>query len=95
MKNTRARLAAAATVLGLGALGGVAMETNHGLPAASQPIASTATAGQGPIVTSASGAAAPASQPVALPSATTTRPPIVTGASGSGAGRPGLVEVDD
>lgn len=78
MTNRRAQIAATATVLGLGALGGVALGTNHGVPAATQGVA-----GSTSVVTSASGAVAPASQPVALHS-TTTRPPIVTRASGGG-----------
>ncbi len=80
MTNRRAKFAATATVLGLGALGGVALGTNHGVPAATQG----AVGSSGSVVTSASGAVASTSQPVALPSAT-TRPPIVTRASGAGA----------
>lgn len=36
MNNRRAKLVAGATVLGLGALGGVAMSTNQGVPASGQ-----------------------------------------------------------
>jgi len=83
MNNRRAKLMAGATVLGLGALGGVAMGTNQGLPA-SQPLAAS---GSRSIVTSASGAVA--AQPASAPAG--TRPPIVTRASGGGA----PVEIDD
>ena len=83
--NRRAKLAAGATVLGLGALGGVAMATNHGVPVAAQQ---TARAGSAAVVTSASGATAtPASQPIAVRASANARPPIVTRASGAGAGR--------
>lgn len=81
MTNRRAKIAAGATVAGLAALGGVALGTNPGMPAATQQAAS---GGGSPIVTSASGAAAvPATQNVALHQ---TRPPIVTRASGGGSG---------
>jgi len=74
---------ATATVLGLGGLAGVAIESNHGLPAGSAGIASSG------IVTQASGAAAtPGST---SPSA--GRAPIVTRASGGAAGP--LTPVDD
>jgi hypothetical protein len=36
MNNRRAKLMAGATVLSLGALGGAAMATNHGIPASQQ-----------------------------------------------------------
>jgi hypothetical protein len=81
MTNRRAKIAATATVLGLGALGGVALESNHGVPATTQSVA----AAGGSVVTSASGAVSPAGQPVALRSST-ARKPIVTRASGSGSG---------
>jgi hypothetical protein len=83
MTNRKAKIAAAATVAGLAALGGVALESNHGLPAATQ-----GASGAGPtaIVTSASGATLPAAQPIALHRGATTRPPIVTRASGAGGG---------
>jgi hypothetical protein len=92
MTKRRAKIAAGATVLGLGALGGVALGSNPGMPpAATQQLAST---GSGQIVTSASGAAAtPATQTVAVRSGTSTHPPIVTRASGGGA--PRGVEFDD
>ena len=91
MRNRRAKLAAGATVLGLGALGGVALGTNQGIPAATQQVAGAG--GSAPIVTSASGAAAtPVSRPIAVRSNPGTRPAIVTRASG---GAPPASEVDD
>lgn len=87
MKNKRAKIAAAATVVGLGGLGGVALGTNHGVPSAAQQ----ASRGGPALVTSASGATVPAGQPATV-SNETTRPPIVTRASG---GVSGLVPADD
>jgi hypothetical protein len=78
MNNRRAKLAAGTTVLALGALGGVALGTNHGIPTAQQVAAS---GGSGAIVTSASGATA-ANQPVAVSTNAGPRRPIVTRASG-------------
>lgn len=79
MTNRRAKIAAGATVVGLTALGGVALGTNPGMPAAK-----VASAGSSSIVTSASGAA---TVPVAeTGSQHQTRPPIVTRASGGVAG---------
>ena len=84
MSNRRAKAVATATVLGLGALGGVALGSNPGMPGASQQAAGGATAS---VTTSASGASAvPTSQTVALKSATNGRAPIVTRASGGGLG---------
>jgi hypothetical protein len=81
MNSRRAKLVAGATVLGLGALGGVAMGTNPGMPTAARQ----ATPGAGAkIVTSASGSATAVSQPVALRTNPGARPPIVTRASGAG-----------
>jgi hypothetical protein len=82
MTNRRAKLAATATVLGLGALGGVALGTNPGIPAATQQVGGGgATAA---VVTGASGASAvPVSQTVAF-HRFTPRAPIVTRASGGG-----------
>jgi hypothetical protein len=92
MNNRRAKIAATATVLGLGALGGVALETNPGVPAAGRQLASSS--GSGSIVTSASGAsAAPTAQTVAVRGETAGRAPIVTRAGGGGA--VGGVEFDD
>jgi hypothetical protein len=86
MTNRRAKIAATATVLGLGALGGVALGTNPGVPGAGQQLASSG--GSGSIVTSASGASAvPTSQAVAARGETGARAPIVTRASGGGAAR--------
>jgi hypothetical protein len=88
MTNRRAKIAAGATVVGLGALGGVALGTNPGMPAGTQPVASN---GSPAVVTSASGAAAlPATQNAALHQ---VRPPIVTRASG-GVGATNLTEED-
>jgi hypothetical protein len=39
MTHRRAKIAAGATVVGLAALGGVALGTNPGMPAASQQVA--------------------------------------------------------
>jgi hypothetical protein len=88
MTNRRAKIAAGATVVGLAALGGVAMGTNPGMPV-TQQVASTN--GSSPVVTSASGAATmPATGNAALHQ---TRPPIVTRASGGGTGT-NLMEED-
>ncbi|MGE5406975.1 MAG: hypothetical protein ACM3NV_00015 [Syntrophothermus sp.] len=86
MTNRRARAAATATVLGLGALGGVALGSNpgvQGLQTASQQAGPGAVASA---TTGASGAAALPSQSVAVKSASTGAP-IVTRASGGGAVR--------
>lgn len=88
MTNRRAKIAAGATVVGLGALGGVALGTNPGMPTGAQ-VASVN--GSSPVVTSASGAAAvPATQNAALHQ---NRPPIVTRASG-GVGGTNFTEED-
>lgn len=88
MTNRRAKIAAGMTVLGLGALGGIALGSNPGPPVATQQ------AGRGSgaaIVTSASGAAAvPTTQTVPVKSE--THQPIVTRASGGGVG---LTPTDD
>jgi hypothetical protein len=77
MTNRRAKAAATATVLGLGAPGGVA-------PGATQQVgAGGATAA---VVTSASGTAIPVSQTVAVHRSAGARAPIVTRASGGGLG---------
>jgi len=83
MNNRRAKLMAGTTVLGLGALGGVAMGTNHGLPSSPQLAAN----GSGTVVTSTSGAVG-TQQVSAIAS---TRAPIVTRASGGAA----PAEIDD
>jgi hypothetical protein len=82
MTNRRAKLAAGATVVGLAALGGVALGTNPGPVAIQQAQGGS---GQAAVVTSASGAATlPTTQNVALNS---KRAPIVTRASGAPAAR--------
>ncbi len=79
MTNRKAKIAAGATVVGLAALGGVALGSNPGMPTASQQVASSSGS---PIVTSASGAATvPVTQNAPRHS---TRPPIVTRVSGGG-----------
>jgi len=88
MTNRRAKIAAGATVVGLGALGGFALGTNPGMPAASQQVASVN--GSSPVVTSASGAA---TVPVTQNAAEQTRAPIVTRASG-GVGGTNFTEED-
>jgi len=81
MTNRRAKIAAGATVVGLAALGGVALGTNPGPPASTQ-VASTS--GSPSVVTASSGAATvPVAETVARQQ---TRPPIVTRASGGAAG---------
>lgn len=81
MTNRRAKIAAGATVVGLAALGGVALGTNPGPPASTQ-VASTS--GSSSVVTGASGAATvPVAETVARHQ---TRLPIVTRVSGGGAG---------
>ncbi len=81
MNNRKARLAAAATVLGLGALGGVALGTNPGVPSQTAQVRS----GSGPVVTGASGTAVPTGQTTVVRNGTPRRPPIVTQASGGAA----------
>lgn len=80
MTNCRAKIAAGATVVGLAALGGVALGTNPGVPASTR----VANGGSASIVTGASGAATVAAPQNVAPHR--TRPPIVTRASGGGAG---------
>ena len=88
MNNRRAKAAATATVLGLGALGGVAMATNQGVPATvAQGGATTAS-----VTTGASGTGVATSQTAATSEGASTRPPIVTRASG-GAGS--VAPIDD
>ena len=81
MKDQKAKIAAAATVLGLGALGGVALGTNPGMPAKVAQVRP----GSGPVLTGASGTAVPASQSAVVRSGPTRRPAIVTRASGGAA----------
>ena len=88
MTNRRAKAAATATVLGLGALGGVAMATNQGAPATvAQGGATTAS-----VTTGASGTGAATSQPASLNEGAATRAPIVTRASG---GTGSVAPIDD
>jgi hypothetical protein len=77
MSNRRARAAAIATIMGLGALGGVALGTNPGTP----PSSSQAGSGSEAVVTATSGSPATVSQPAA-----TGNGPIVTRVSGAPAG---------
>ncbi len=88
MSKRKAKISAAVTVAGLAALGGVALESNHGLPVAS-PRAGGST-GSTAVVTSASGAVLNG-QPGIVREGATTRSPIVTRASGGG----GRAELDD
>jgi hypothetical protein len=85
MTNRRAKAMATATVLGLGALGGVALGSNPGVPAATQQVAGGAGGATAAVVTSASGAttAVPTTQTVANVSGAPKRAPIVTRASGA------------
>lgn len=78
----RAKIATGATIVGLGALGGVALGSNHGVPAYQR----AATTGSGSIVTSASGATAvPAGEAIPVSAGSNSRAPIVTRASGGAA----------
>jgi len=88
MSSKRTKIAASATVLGLGGLAGVALESNHGVPT---QLAQAGKGGPAPVVTTASGATVPASQ-AGGSEAATTRPPIVTRASGAASG---LRPIDD
>lgn len=89
MKSRRAKATIVATLVGLGGLAGVAIETNHGLPAAK-----VATTSGREIVTGASGATGvPASAPSSA--ANTERAPIVTRASGGGVGPAQVRAVED
>jgi hypothetical protein len=82
MTTRRAKIAATATVLGLGALGGIALGTNPGASVVTQQVGGGGAAAA--VVTGASGASAvPVSQTVALHHST-PRAPIVTRASGGG-----------
>lgn len=93
--DRRAKVAAAATVVGLAALGGVALGTNHGMtPTLGSPVASTAN-GRAPIVTSTSGSTTTAAATTATTgqAAEGRHNPIVTRTSGGAAG--GGAVVDD
>jgi hypothetical protein len=91
MSSRRARIVATTTVLGLGGLAGVALESNHGVP--TPQLAQAGNGGSAAVVTTASGATVPASQ--ATSGEATTRPPIVTRASGGGGGAGADVALDD
>lgn len=80
--NRRAKIAATATVLGLGALGGVALGTNPGAPAVGQQ--SSAGNASTAIVTSASGAGATTVPAATVKPRSSVEKPIVTRASGGG-----------
>ncbi|MFN8216437.1 MAG: hypothetical protein U0R71_07545 [Solirubrobacterales bacterium] len=86
MTNRRAKAVATATILGLGALGGVALGSNPGTAGLAHQGEAGATAS---VTTSASGAtsAVPGGQTVAVKNAAGARAPVVTRASGAtGAG---------
>ena len=98
MTNIRVKIATAATILGLGGLGGFAMASNPAYDTqASAPIqvaatqagsarqAGSAPATSQPIVTGASGATSPA-VPLATQPASAAKP-VLTHASGGGAGK--------
>jgi hypothetical protein len=77
--NRRAKLAAGATVVGLAAIGGAALGTNHGLTG---PVASVGSGGgHAPIVTGASGSTAATSAGATVEAG---HRPIVTRASTAG-----------
>lgn len=82
---TRKRAATIATVLALAGLGGVALETNHGIP--SGAAATAGHASRAPIVTSTSGAGGAQTVAAVGPAPTTAAPHLVTAASGAPAGR--------
>ena len=75
--DRRAKVAAVATVVGLGALGAAALGSNHGVPA---QVASVSNSGA-PIVTGASGSTAATTTTVASTGVEGERAPIVTRAS--------------
>jgi hypothetical protein len=88
MKERKAKAAAVATAVGLAALGGAALGSNHGL---SGPVASAGN-GRAPIVTGASGSTA-GTQVTAGLAGEGHRAPIVTRSSTTAAG--GAHTVDD
>lgn len=83
MKERRAKVAAVATTVGLAALGGAALGSNHGLTG---PVADVS-GGRAPIVTGASGSTASAHN-AAGAAGEGHRTPIVTRASTTAAGAP-------
>lgn len=86
MKDRKAKVAATATAIGLAALGGAALGSNHGLTA---PVAMTAN-GRAPIVTGASGSTA-TTHGVAGTAAEGHQAPIVTRTSATA----GVATTDD
>jgi hypothetical protein len=90
MNDRRAKVAATATVLGLGALGGIALQSNQGLPATTAKVAGAQSEA---LVTGASSTGA-VSRPVAVRKGVASRPAIVTRASG-GLSASGSAPVDD
>lgn len=93
--DRRAKVAAAATVVGLAALGGVALGTNHGMaPTLGSPVASTSGNGRAPIVTSTSGSTTTTAAATTGQAAEGRHNPIVTRTSGGVAGG-GAVVADD
>ncbi|HKZ13474.1 MAG TPA: hypothetical protein VJL81_06485 [Solirubrobacterales bacterium] len=85
--DSKAKVAAAATALGLAALGGAALGSNHGLTA---PVAMTAN-GRAPIVTGASGSTATTQGAAAVEG---HRTPIVTRSSTTAGGVPATATDD-
>jgi hypothetical protein len=75
--DRRAKVATAATVVGLAAQGGAALGSNHGI---SGPVASAGN-GSAPIVTGASGSSSTTANAVASAGVEGQRAPIVTRAS--------------
>ncbi|MBS1846457.1 MAG: hypothetical protein JST53_18770 [Actinobacteria bacterium] len=93
--DRRAKVAAAATVVGLATLGGVALGTNHGMtPTLGSPVASTGGNGRAPIVTSASGSTTTTAAATTGQAAEGRHNPIVTRTSGGAAGGGGVVADD-
>ena len=86
--DRKAKVAATATVVGLAALAGAALGSNHGMPA---QMASVGPGGRAPIVTGASGSAATTQSAVAGQATGGHRTPIVTRASAT-AGAPTAVD---
>ncbi len=92
MTNIRVKMATAATILGLGGLGGFAMASNPAYDTQSSAPVQVATTQAGsapatsqPIVTAASGAASQA-VPIATQPVASAAKPVVTHVSGGGAG---------
>lgn len=101
MTNIRMKIAAAATILGLGGLGGFAMASNPAggaqgvAPTQIAATQATATAASKPVVTRTSGAAAPTA-PVTTPATSATKALVTrTSAAAAGTNRRPEVERDD